>query len=68
MANPRGAKIFCTRVEHPEWYGVVELAGDRVARIVEKPKQPKSNLVAIGLYLVHLAVRRIKTVGTVTHY
>jgi glucose-1-phosphate thymidylyltransferase len=50
-ANPRGAKIFCTRVEHPEWYGVVELAGDRVARIVEKPKEPKSNLVAIGVYM-----------------
>jgi len=24
--------------------------------------------IPIGLYLVHLAVRRIKTVGTVTHY
>jgi len=50
-ANPTGAKIFLTRVEHPEWYGVVELSGDRVTRIVEKPKEPKSNLVAIGVYM-----------------
>ena len=50
-ANQTGAKIFLTRVEHPEWYGVVELSGDRVTRIVEKPKEPKSNLVAIGVYM-----------------
>src|SRR5262245_24610612 len=63
-ANPRGAKIFLTRVEHPEWYGVVELSGDRVSRIVEKPKEPQSNLVAIGLYMydntVFDQIRRIE--------
>jgi glucose-1-phosphate thymidylyltransferase len=50
-ANPVGAKILVTEVEHPEWYGVVELDGARVTRIVEKPKQPQSRLVAIGVYL-----------------
>jgi glucose-1-phosphate thymidylyltransferase len=50
-ADPTGAKIFLTEVEHPEWYGVVELEGDRVTRIVEKPREPKSNLIAIGAYL-----------------
>jgi glucose-1-phosphate thymidylyltransferase len=50
-ANPLGAKIFLTPVEHPEWYGVVELAGERVVRIVEKPKPPTSNLIAIGVYM-----------------
>ncbi|HEX8201688.1 MAG TPA: sugar phosphate nucleotidyltransferase, partial [Isosphaeraceae bacterium] len=49
--NPVGAKILVTEVEHPEWYGVVELDGPRVARIVEKPKQPTSRLVAIGVYM-----------------
>ena len=62
--NPHGAKIFLAPVEHPEWYGVVELAGDRVAKIVEKPKEPKSNLVAIGLYMydnsVFDKIRRIE--------
>ena len=51
QANPTGAKIVLTEVEHPEWYGVVELEGDKVARIVEKPKAPQSNLVAIGVYM-----------------
>lgn len=51
-AKPEGAVIFLTEVEHPEYYGVVELAQDgRILSIVEKPKQPKSNLIAIGVYM-----------------
>ena len=55
-ANPTGAKIFLTEVEHPEWYGVVKLAGDRVEEIVEKPKNPVSNLIAIGVYMYDATV------------
>lgn len=62
--NPVGATIFVTEVEHPEWYGVVEMEGDRVVRIVEKPKEPKSNLVAIGVYMydnqVFHMIRKLK--------
>lgn len=51
-AHPEGARIFLTEVEHPEWYGVVELNDKgKVLSIVEKPKEPKSNLVAIGVYM-----------------
>ncbi len=47
-----GARIFVTQVEHPEWYGVVESDNNgNVLNIVEKPKEPKSNLIATGLYL-----------------
>ena len=46
-----GARIFLTEVEHPEHYGVVETSGNKVVSIEEKPKNPKSNLIAIGLYL-----------------
>jgi glucose-1-phosphate thymidylyltransferase len=49
--SPAGAKIFLTEVEHPEWYGVAELDGERVVRLVEKPREPKSNLIAIGAYM-----------------
>jgi len=49
--NPTGAKILLTEVEHPEWYGVVDLEGQRVVNIIEKPEKPRSNLVAIGVYL-----------------
>jgi bifunctional UDP-N-acetylglucosamine pyrophosphorylase/glucosamine-1-phosphate N-acetyltransferase len=38
-------------VEDATGYGVVELKGNKVTRIVEKPKRPKSNLVNTGIYL-----------------
>jgi glucose-1-phosphate thymidylyltransferase len=46
----RGATIFGYAVDDPERYGVIEFEGDKVLSIEEKPKQPKSNWAAIGLY------------------
>ncbi len=46
----QGAKILLSRVENPKAYGVAEMDGDRVVRIVEKPKEPKSNMAVIGIY------------------
>jgi glucose-1-phosphate thymidylyltransferase len=46
----KGAMIFGKEVEHPEHYGVIELNGDRVVSIVEKPKRPKGNLAQTGVY------------------
>ena len=46
----QGAKILLAQVENPKAYGVAELDGDRVARIVEKPAQPQSNWAVIGIY------------------
>ncbi|QDU84918.1 Glucose-1-phosphate thymidylyltransferase [Planctomycetes bacterium Pla163] len=46
-----GAKILLKQVHDPERFGVAELDGDNVARIVEKPKQPKSDLAVIGIYM-----------------
>lgn len=46
-----GARIFLTEVERPEFYGVVEVSGNKVLSIEEKPKYPKSNLIAVGLYM-----------------
>jgi glucose-1-phosphate thymidylyltransferase len=45
-----GAKILLSQVENPMAYGVAEMDGERVVRIVEKPKQPKSNWAVIGIY------------------
>src|SRR5580765_5516368 len=46
----KGAKILLKTVEDAERFGVPELDGDRVLRIEEKPKQPKSNYAVIGIY------------------
>src|SRR4051812_14382484 len=46
-----GATIFGYWVDDPERYGVIEFDDNmRVLSIEEKPKQPKSNWAAIGIY------------------
>jgi glucose-1-phosphate thymidylyltransferase len=47
----RGARILLKEVSDPERFGVAELDGDSVIGIEEKPKQPKSNLAVIGIYM-----------------
>ncbi len=46
-----GAKILLKEVPDPQRFGVAELDGDRINRIEEKPKQPRSPYVVIGIYL-----------------
>ena len=57
------ALILLTPVPDPEHYGVAELEGDRVVRLVEKPHSPVSDLALVGVYMfrasVHDAARAI---------
>jgi len=46
-----GAKIIIKKVPHPEHFGVPEFIGDKVVRIEEKPKKPKSEYAVIGIYM-----------------
>jgi glucose-1-phosphate thymidylyltransferase len=47
-----GAVIFGYPVRDPQRYGVVEFGEDgKVVSLVEKPKQPRSNLAVPGIYL-----------------
>ena len=49
-AQPSGAKILVKEVHDPGRYGVAVTEGQRVVRIVEKPKQPPSSLAVTGIY------------------
>ena len=45
------AQILVAKVPNPSAFGVVELKGERVVRLVEKPAKPKSDLALVGVYL-----------------
>lgn len=46
-----GAKIFLKEIPDPERFGVPEIKGDKIVKIEEKPKHPKSNYCVTGLYI-----------------
>jgi glucose-1-phosphate thymidylyltransferase len=59
------SEILLAEVPTPEQFGVAELTSDgKVFRLVEKPKEPKSNLALVGVYMfdatIFESVRRIK--------
>ena len=50
------ALILLTPVPDPEHYGVAELDDGRVARLVEKPTEPKTDLALVGVYMFTAAI------------
>lgn len=46
-----GARVLLARVDDPERFGVPEISGDKIVRIDEKPKDPKSTYAVTGVYV-----------------
>src|SRR3954449_6292224 len=55
-AEAPDALILLTPVPDPENYGVAELDDGRVAQLVEKPEEPKTDLALVGVYMFTPAI------------
>lgn len=47
----KGARIYLKEVKNPSAFGVAEIKDGKIVNIEEKPKNPKSNLAVIGIYM-----------------
>ncbi len=63
-ADTEHCHILLAKVKNPQEFGVAELEGGRVKRLVEKPKEPKSDLALVGVYMfnrdIHDAIEHIR--------
>jgi len=46
------AMILLCEVDEPQRFGIAELDGKKIKKIMEKPKNPPSNLAVIGIYFL----------------
>jgi len=66
-ADKPNSQILLAHVPDPTQFGVAELKGDKVVRLLEKPKVPPSDLALVGVYMfdatIFEAAKAIKPSG-----
>jgi glucose-1-phosphate thymidylyltransferase len=55
-AQKEGAMVLLKQAPDPQRFGVAEVSGERVIRIEEKPKEPKSDYAVTGIYFYDSSV------------
>jgi glucose-1-phosphate thymidylyltransferase len=50
-SEPSNCQVLLHRVANPQAFGVAEMVDGHVARVVEKPSRPASDLAVIGVYM-----------------
>ena len=58
------AFVLLTHVDNPQQFGIVVLKDKKIVRMVEKPKEPPTDLALIGVYFfdntIHEAIKHIR--------
>ncbi len=48
--------LALTEVDNPSQFGIAEVQNDRITKLVEKPKEPKSKLAITGIYFLSKSI------------